>query len=92
MNEYGVGWPLWDDDGPCPEGTPALSPRLAAEVRDWARNFDEHYDVESGWPTESSARSHERRGRRLVLLVDRELAQLDDVVLEHWETNRRRGL
>ncbi|QCR43392.1 hypothetical protein C1N91_07380 [Curtobacterium sp. SGAir0471] len=92
MNEYGVGWPLWDDDGPCPEGTPTLSPGVTAEVRAWTRDFDEHFDVESGWPTESAARSHERRGRLLLELVARELEPADDVVLEYWETNRRRGL
>jgi len=92
MNEYSVAWPLWDDDGLCAAGTPSFSPRLEREILEWARDFDEHYSFESGWPSATAARSHERRGRRLVLLVERELPEGDDVVLRYWETDRRKGL
>lgn len=92
MNEYSVDWPLWDEDGLCAVGTPSLSPRLESEVLAWARDFSEHYDIEAGWPTEAAARSHERQGRRLLLLVERELPVGDDVVLGYWETNKRKGL
>jgi hypothetical protein len=92
MNEYSVDWPLWDDDGPCAEGTPSFSPRLTTEILAWARDFTENYGVEAGWPTEAAARSHERQGRRLLLLVQRELPEEHDVVLGYWETNKRKGL
>jgi hypothetical protein len=92
MNEYSVDWPLWDDDGPCDAGTPPFSPRLEHEILEWARDFTENYGIESGWPTEAAARSHERQGRRLLLLVERELPEGDDVVLGYWETNKRKGL
>lgn len=92
MNEYTVDWPFWDEDGHCREGTPNLSPKLVAEVRAWASEFNTSYDVEAGWPTESAARSHERQGHRLLRLVAGELSTDDDVVLDYWETNRRKGL
>lgn len=92
MNEYGVDWPLWHDDGLCDAGTPSFSPRLEREILEWARDFNENYGIETGWPTEVAARSHERQGRRLLLLVERELPKGDDVVLGYWETNKRKGL
>ncbi|WIB78695.1 hypothetical protein DEJ28_06250 [Curtobacterium sp. MCPF17_002] len=92
MNEYSVDWPLWDEEGLCPEGTPSFSPRLASEILAWARDFTENYSIEAGWPTEAAARSHERQARRLLLLVERELPAEDDVVLGYLETNRRKGL
>lgn len=92
MNEYSVDWPLWDEDGLCPEGTPSFSPRLEREILAWARDFSENYDIEAGWPSERAARAHERQGHRLLLLVERELRIGDDVVLGYWETNRRPGL
>lgn len=92
MNEYGVDWPLWDEDGPCDDGTPALSSRLASEIRSWAGAFTAHYDVVAGWPTERAARVHERQALRLLQLVERELPSGDDVTLGLWESNRRKGL
>lgn len=92
MNEYNVDWPLWDDDGPCAMGTPLFSPRLEREILQWARDFTENYGIESGWSTEAAARSHERQGHRLLLLVERELPEGDEVVLGYWETNKRKGL
>ncbi|KTR03746.1 hypothetical protein [Curtobacterium citreum] len=92
MNEYSVDWPLWHDDGLCDAGTPSFSPQLEREILEWARDFNENYGIETGWPTEAAARSHERQGRRLLLLVERELPEEDDVVLGYWETNKRKGL
>lgn len=92
MNEYSVDWPLWDEDGLCPEGRPALSETVRDEVLRWAAVFNEDYSVEAGWPTEAAARSSERQARRLFLLVERELPPGDELVLGYWETNRRTGL
>jgi hypothetical protein len=92
MNEYGVDWPLWWDEGLCAAGTPSFSPRLEREILEWARDFNENYGIESGWPTVVAARSHERQGRRLLLLVERELLEGDEVVLGYWEINKRKGL
>ncbi|MCJ1712966.1 hypothetical protein [Curtobacterium sp. VKM Ac-2922] len=92
MNEYNFDWPLWDDDGPCAAGAPSLSPRLERDILEWARDFTENYGVETGWPTEAAARSHGRQARRLLSLVERELPDGDDVVLDYWETNKRKGL
>ncbi|MDT0211355.1 hypothetical protein [Curtobacterium sp. BRD11] len=92
MNEYSVDWPLWHDDGLCVARTPSFSPRLEREILEWAHDFNENYGIETGWPTEAAAGSHERQGHRLLLLVERELPEEDDVVLGYWETNKRKGL
>jgi hypothetical protein len=92
MNEYGVDWPFWSEDGPYNQGVPSLPPRLIDEVLAWTNDFNTNYSVEAGWPTEVAARSHERQGRRLLQLVRRELEPEDEVVFDYWETNRRKGL
>lgn len=92
MNEYGVDWPFWSEDGPCDRGVPSLPTPLIVEVLAWADDFNTNYSVEAGWPTEAAARSHERQGRRLLQQVRRDLEPEHEVVLDYWETNRRKGL
>lgn len=92
MNEYGVDWPFWDEDGQCAVGVPRLPLALATEVSAWAAEFNDHYGVDAGWPTERAARVHERQAHRLLRLVERALPEGDTVVLGLWETNRRKGL
>lgn len=92
MNEYGVDWPLWNEDGLCTPGQPELPEALVAEVRNWAAFFNENYSPEAGWPTEVSARQHTRRAGQLKDAIARVLPVTDSITLGLWETNRRKGL
>jgi hypothetical protein len=91
-NDYGITWPIWSDEGQVPFGTPSFSANLQREVIAWAAEFNDNYLPEAGWPTEKAARTHHRQGERLRLLIERELAEGDAVILRYWETNRRKGL
>ncbi|WIB59792.1 hypothetical protein DEJ13_15315 [Curtobacterium sp. MCLR17_007] len=55
MNEYGVDWPFWSEDGPCNQGRPSLSTRLVDEGLAWAADFNANYSVDAGWPTEAAS-------------------------------------
>lgn len=75
MNEYGVGWPFWnrwattgehpylceEEDPPLPH----LPGDLAQAIRRWTRQFNEHFDDVTGWPSGDMARAHKDEGRRL---------------------------
>lgn len=92
MNEYGVDWPLWDEEGHCTPDNPAMPDSLAVEVRAWAPSFNENYSPEAGWPTEIDARTHERKAHQLARAIARVLSGDDSVTLGYWETGRRKGL
>ncbi|WP_146243202.1 hypothetical protein [Curtobacterium sp. MCBD17_021] len=92
MNDYSADWPLWGDDGQCPDGEPALPPRLDADVRQWAADFDGGYSYEFGWQTKARADEHRRRGRGLFGAVQRVVeAEGHTVELAYWETAHRKG-
>ncbi|WP_043673839.1 hypothetical protein [Clavibacter michiganensis] len=91
MDEYGVAWPFWGDDGLAADGTPALPPRIEAAVRAWAAAFDASYSWEHGWPDRTAAREHAEQGRRLHAIIEPLLAPEDTVTLDLWETTHRGG-
>lgn len=91
MNEWGVDWPPWAEDGLCPPGTPALSEAVTNVVLAWTADFSANYSMEWGWLTERAARGHERQAHRLLELIERDLGPEDDVELHYWETRRVRG-
>lgn len=93
MNDHSADWPLWDDEGQCRDGEPALPPRLDTDVRTWAADFDGGYSYESGWETKAALDEHRRRGTGLFSAVERVLeARGDTVDFVYWETAHRRGL
>jgi hypothetical protein len=95
MNEYTVDWPFWNvwattNEHPslCAEEDPPLPhlpEDLTQRIRQWARQFNDHFSWETGWPSREMARAHEEEGRRLHGQVVAALP--DDIVdLDYWET------
>lgn len=96
MNEYTVDWPFWnvwattsehpylcaEEDPPLP----CLPDELSQEIRRWARQFNEHFDDVTGWPSGGMARAHEEEGRRLHEQVVAALPE-DIVDFHYWETD-----
>jgi hypothetical protein len=88
MDEYGVAWPLWSDDGLCPDGTPDLPQPVADAVRAWAAVFDAGFHRDTGWRDPAVGRAHARQARRLEELVRRALPAGDSCTSQYWEVDR----
>jgi hypothetical protein len=74
MDEYSSIWPLWlDDRGQDTADVLAISARLAEKLRDWAKDFDEGFDVDDGWDDSTRAENHALEGDALASEVQNEL-------------------
>jgi hypothetical protein len=107
MNDYSVDWPLWGDEELMPYGKPELPPRLVAEIRAWADEFEEFCLPMEGWPDAKTGRLHWEEGERLAAAIRRELGPDDSLEYgmgdrrsrendlnrggSFWETQRLRG-
>jgi hypothetical protein len=85
MNEYSVEWPLWDEEGMCPDGHPALPAATADRLRAWAASFNEHYDPFRGWPEREMAEAHQRQAEQLLAELEGILGP-GSVRLDLWES------
>lgn len=86
MNEYTMRWPLWIPDGPAAEGDLPVSDGLAADLKAWARTFNEHFDWQRGWDDSALIPGHALEAQRLRLALAEELGPDYEVVLDLWET------
>ncbi|MBB5833214.1 hypothetical protein [Brachybacterium aquaticum] len=85
MNDYGAGWPLWDEEGGTGPRDWVLSPALEERLLAWAANFDAHFVHEHGFPTEEMAVKHRAEGEALLPWLRRELGEGYEVVADFWE-------
>ena len=86
VNEYGCPWPFWGEEGLLDEEDFPLPRDLTAEVLTWTRNFDAHFDPESGWPTVEQRDAHRREGERLAERVQDAVGPGTTIDLDVWET------
>ncbi|TXL57877.1 hypothetical protein [Aeromicrobium terrae] len=84
MNEYGVEWPLWEDEHTSPDDYPQLTSSLVDELRAWAKAFLEHFDWKTGWPTDFDSEYHRLEGRRLAERLRSELGDDFVVTFDDW--------
>ncbi len=91
MNDYGVEWPLWDDEGQCKAHIPPLPPAVRQEILAWTQHFNDSYSREYGWPSSAAAAFHRRQGERLLEIIRRELPSGDTIDLQLWESRSRLG-
>lgn len=87
FNEYGVDWPMWGPDGlTVREDWPQVPDALAAQLRSWGENFNDHYDPFTGWPDPHHRSASAAEGRRLARHMQTALGRAWEVRLELWET------
>lgn len=85
MNEYTVGWPLWNASGPAERREFPLSEPLAQRLEHWARFFNDHFDWETGWDDPALKEPHRIEAHELCRLVSEELGPDYGVRLDLWE-------
>lgn len=85
MNEYTIEWPLWDRSGPCERGDPPVPADLECRLLDWAREFNDHFDWETGWDDPALREPHAQTGRQLYDELVAFLGENYDVDLNLWE-------
>lgn len=88
LNERGVRFPVWayaHDEGPFFDET-LVSPSVRGRLLAWAREFNERFDLRTGWPTEAQRNAHLRRGRELFLTLRAQLPATVIVEEDIWET------
>lgn len=89
MNEYSIDWPLWVSDGPAGEGDLPVTAPLAAELKAWARTFNDHYDWQHGWDDPKRFEGHAREAERLQRALQADLGDAYEVALQLWEVPKR---
>jgi len=84
MYDYGVDWPLWnDEDGlTVPEDWPMLSPALTEDLKAWADHAEKNLSY--GRTSEDDRRWHLEEGERLRNALAMELGPDYKVVLRPW--------
>lgn len=74
--DWGHRWPLWETGTDSYANTPefyGLSPEVTAGLRAWHDDWEEHFDIDTGWPSPE----HEERSvaelRRLAAVITSEI-------------------
>lgn len=72
--DYGLGWPVWIDDGVFDVRSKApFSDALKREIDAWAMHFQSNFAHESGWRTPDGAARHRAVGTHLRDALQKEL-------------------
>ena len=88
MNDYSVAIPLWGDNYEVDFLPPGVPADLEADLRAWAKQFNDNFEPGTGWPTRDMADSHRAEGERLLRQLRAALPN-DEVVLDYWELMHR---
>jgi hypothetical protein len=81
MDGYGAKWPVWTDLGQEDRAEWALPLALKSRLREWAREFDLHFEVFRGWDDPMKELSHREEGQELRAELTSVLGPEYDVVL-----------
>ncbi|WNB88656.1 hypothetical protein RGB72_11975 [Glutamicibacter protophormiae] len=86
FNEYGCPWPFWGDGCLLEQDDFPLPPELTGDVLAWTREFDLHFDYDTGWPSREQRDAHRREGVRLAARVQEVVVPGVTIDFQYWET------